>query len=123
MYGVFPPGTGWKIPDEVPSDKRLPPYQTNFSDVFDTKDSLYLGFQPVPIMNMEDILNDPCPNAGLILSKRYKDISKDLAKLQAEQSPIMAKAKLVFNLSATQMTVSTMSDLYDTIISDLTLGH
>jgi hypothetical protein len=34
----------------------------------------------------------------------------------------MSKVKLVFNLSTLQMNIPTMADLYDTILSDLTLG-
>lgn len=34
----------------------------------------------------------------------------------------MSKIKLVFNLSTLQMNIPTMADLYDTLLSDLTLG-
>lgn len=34
----------------------------------------------------------------------------------------MSKIKLVFNLSPLQMNIPSMADLYDTLISDLTLG-
>ena len=34
----------------------------------------------------------------------------------------MSKVKLVFNLSTLQINIPTMADLYDTILSDLTLG-
>jgi hypothetical protein len=34
----------------------------------------------------------------------------------------MTKIKLVFNLTSLQMNIPTMADLYDTLLSDLTIG-
>jgi hypothetical protein len=128
LYGLFPIGSGWRIPPGVDAKRLDPPFQSNFSleeeeemgD--DAPFALNLGFQPVPIWPMDDILNDPCPNAGLIKTKRLQEIAKNLTAFEAQHSVLMAKARLVFNLTVLQMNIPSMSDLHDTLISDITIG-
>lgn len=67
-------------------------------------------------------MNAPCPNEGLLKTKRYSEISKTVATFQAQFTTFLAKIKLVFNISSLQLTIQHMGDLYDTIVCDITLG-
>lgn len=31
IYGLFPTGTGWQIPEEVPKERWEPPFESNFT--------------------------------------------------------------------------------------------
>lgn len=45
-----------------------------------------------------------------------------MTAFEAQHSALLSKMKLVFNLSSLQINIPTMADLYDTIVSDMTLG-
>lgn len=125
MYGFYPLGTGWKIPQEVDPQTLYPPFETNVTEKLrkaDEEFALKDGFSPIPVTKLEYILNSPCPNLGLLKSKRYQEISKTVGTFQAQITTFIAKMKLVFNLSSLQVTVQNMADLYDTVVSDITLG-
>lgn len=46
-----------------------------------------------------------------------------MSSLQTQQSLFIAKMKIVFNLTALQANLATMSDLYETLYSDQYLGR
>lgn len=126
LYGFFPTGTGWRIPSEVPKDKWEPPFDSkyNYTGIIsnDLPFGLDLGYQPVPIYPLDNILDDPCNNSGVVKSKRMQELSKIITTFEAQHSAEIAKLRLVFNLSTLQLSVASMADLYDTIMSDITLG-
>lgn len=57
------------------------------------------------------------------MTQRLKEISNQTVVFQAQHSVLIAKMVVVFNISSLQATVPAMSDLYDTIVSDLYLGR
>jgi hypothetical protein len=57
------------------------------------------------------------------VTQRLKEISNQTVVFQAQHSVLIAKMVVVFNISSLQATVPAMSDLYDTIVSDLYLGR
>lgn len=134
LYGLFPTGEGWTIPAEVTSDKLNPPFEQL---EMDTKDedgvnetdnvkslpfALAEGFQALPVFYNDNIF-DNCPEYGVLLTNRYKEIAQTVAQFEALQSAEIAKMKLIFNLTILQSTIATMSNLYQTLISDINLGR
>lgn len=128
LYGLFPPGTGWTIPEEVTDKEMLePPFNSSYArrllTAEDNDFALENGYQPVPVFMLEDILNDQCSSAGVLKTARYQEIAKTISSFQATETIFISKMKLVFNLTALQVTIPTLADLYDTVLSDITLNR
>jgi hypothetical protein len=74
LYGLYPLGNGWTIPDGVTSDKFNPPYTPLFpenlrTEVTEQPFALNKGFQALPVRPLDDIL-DNCPNYDKLLEIR-----------------------------------------------------
>ena len=80
------------------------------------------GFQP-PVVVVDDSLVNYCPNYGLFISARLKEIAKNLTAFQAQHSLEISKMVIAFNMSSLQATVPGMADLYDNIMGTLNLGR
>lgn len=127
LYGLFPLESGQRIPDEVTEDKLDPPYTPLFQENLqiegeDLPFALASGFQPVPIYNLDEIL-DNCPSYEGLQAKRYLEISAALSQLQSEQAEQISRLRVMFNLTAQQTNIPTLADLYETLNADVNLGR
>lgn len=89
IYGLFPLQEGWTIPEEIPQDKLAPPFTGFSSNVLQTDDALPfaldMGFQPLPVRNLDDIL-DNCPNYDALLARRKTEVAAQVAIFEGKHS-------------------------------------
>ena len=73
IYGLYPLQEGWTIPENIPEDKLAPPFTEFLSNSLQTDEALPFaldnGFQPLPVRNLDDIL-DNCPNYDALMARR-----------------------------------------------------
>lgn len=77
--------------------------------------------QVLPVFPQDEIF-DSCPNYGVLISNRLKEIGQSIATMQATFTVQIAKMNLIFNLTALQSTIPIMADLYDVIFANQNLG-
>lgn len=81
-----------------------------------------MGFQPLPVRNIDDIL-DNCPNYDALMARRKTEVAAQVAIFEGKHSLEIAKMKVLFNLTNAQATLPVMSDLYETLLADRYLGR
>jgi len=116
INGLYPLGSGWKIPEEVSTDKLMPPYKPLFPKKLKEKEvdesfALNKGFTPVPVRSLNNVL-DNCPNYERLVDIRKQQILASVEILQNEQKAQIARLKNIFNLTSSQENVAVMCDLY-----------
>lgn len=77
LNGLYPEGAGSKIPDGIPKELLLPPYQ-DVTNLVDGDFALPRGLQAFPMHNGAEYLNN-CPNTDELSALMFAHYGKQYA--------------------------------------------
>lgn len=128
LYGLYPLGSGPKIPSNLNSDLLIPPFNETYEINKEDLDALPSMYQPIPIHTndlTQEFLLRPwdsrvCPIVSDWCNEQYA--TKEYKELNDELSETMSNVAEMIGYSKTNMTLWKLHDIFDVFQNDIYAG-
>jgi hypothetical protein len=116
LYGLYPLGSGPKIP-QVPKQFLIPPYSMD-SDCGDQEYTLPRGYLPFAININDSIVMTDCTNWDKLVQRNIDNQKLIYDEMTLTYAPFLRRMGQTFGIDTAAMNFSKISSLYDTLTVD-----